>query len=362
MPTRAAFSPCHLDRTLSIISQTRALARAALSVELKSRVAIVALSGVIGLAVGGAYLGGEAVQASTIRAKVERLQEAEARGYSEEALANAAGGLDASALAIANRHAPDGQTGSALRDRQSELLMARLDATSKSPSTTPARPFQMAGALDQSRDLDCLTRVAYYEARGEGAEGMRAVTQVVLNRVRHSAFPSSVCGVVYQGSNRSTGCQFSFTCNGAMHGAVNRTAWDRARDIASAALSGKVYGAVGNATHFHTTSVSPGWRNRLVRVTQVGDHYFYRFGGNAGTQNAFNAKPQPSVDNEVRLIAANLPAQTTTGPVPYKSLAEAEAASVTPAAAVSVPQSVQASTAPTQTGTVSSEAKSRAPT
>lgn len=347
---------------MSIISQTRALAQAALSVELKSRVAIIALGGVIGLAVGGAYLGGEAVQASTIRAKVERLQEAEAGGYSEEALASAAGGLDASALAIANRHAPDGSNGSAQRDRQNQLLMARLDETSKSPSTTPARPFQMAGALDQSRDLDCLTRVAYYEARGEGAEGMRAVTQVVLNRVRHPAFPSSVCGVVYQGSNRSTGCQFSFTCNGAMRGSVNRAAWDRARDIASAALSGKVFGAVGNATHFHTTSVSPGWRNRLVRVTQVGDHYFYRFGGNAGSQNAFTSKPQPSVDNQPRLVAANLPAQASasTGPVPYRALTETDAAAPTPVA-VTAPQTVQVSTAPTQSGTVANEAKSRAP-
>jgi len=354
--TGAAFSPCHLDRTLSILSQTRALAQAALSVELKSRVAILTLGGVIGLAVGGAYLGGEAVQASTIRAKAERLQEAGANGYSQEALADAAGGLDASALAIANRHAPNGVSGSALRDRQTELLMARLDETTKPSSTTPARPFQMAGALDQSRDLDCLTRAAYYEARGEGADGMRAVTQVVLNRVRHSAFPSSVCGVVYQGSNRSTGCQFSFTCNGAMRGAVNRAAWNRARDIASEALSGKVYAAVGTATHFHTTSVSPGWRNRLVRVTQVGDHYFYRFGGRSGTQNAFNAKPEPSVQNDTRLIAAVLPAQPAQGPVAYRSLVENEAAADTAV------KPAQVTTVSTHSGTAPVDTKGHAPT
>ena len=37
-------------------------------------------------------------------------------------------------------------------------------------------------------------------------------------------------------------------------GAVNRAAWNRARDVASKALSGQVYAPVGNATHFHTTS------------------------------------------------------------------------------------------------------------
>ena len=333
---------------MSILSQTRALAQAALSVELKSRVAILALGGVIGLAVGGAYLGGEAVQASTLRAKVERLQEAGADGYSQEALANAAGGLDASALAIANRHASDGVNGAALRDRQTELLMARLDEAARPSSTTPARPFKMTGALDQSRDLDCLTRVAYYEARGEGADGMRAVTQVVLNRVRHPSFPNSICGVVYQGSNRSTGCQFSFTCNGAMRGNVNRAAWDRAREIASKALSGQVYGAVGNSTHFHTTRVNPVWRHSLVRVTQVGDHYFYRYGGRAGSQNAFSSQPEPSRNREARLIAA---ADTTPrGPVPYKSLADQPQ---TPSAAA--PQSAQVHTVSTHSGTTSSE-------
>ena len=37
-------------------------------------------------------------------------------------------------------------------------------------------------------------------------DGQRAVAQVILNRVRHPAYPPSVCGVVYQGSTRKTGC------------------------------------------------------------------------------------------------------------------------------------------------------------
>lgn len=336
---------------MSIISQTRALAQAALSVELRSRVAILTLGGVIGLAIGGAYLGGEAVQASTLRNKVERLQEAESAGYSQEALANAVGGLDASALTIANRHDPYG-TNSAQRDRQTELLMARLDETSKSATTTPARPFRMAGALDQSRDLDCLTRAAYYEARGEGKDGMKAVVQVVLNRVRHPSFPNSVCGVVYQGSNRSSGCQFSFTCNGSMRGTVNRTAWDRAREVASKALSGQVFAAVGNATHFHTTAVSPGWRNNLVRVTQVGDHYFYRYGGRSGQQDAFRAKPEPSALPEARMIAANDTAAS--GPVPYRSLFETE----TPPSATAI----KVQTVSTHSGTVQVETQAQTAT
>ena len=131
------------------------------------------------------------------------------------------------------------------------------------------------------------------------------MAQVVLNRVRHPAFPKSVCGVVYQGAARRTGCQFSFTCSGVMRGRVNQAAWNRARDVASKALSGGVYAAVGNATHFHTTGVSPAWRGSLVRVSQVGSHLFYRFGGRSGSRGAFTYAPRPSTDaDQPRLIQA----------------------------------------------------------
>ena len=136
---------------------------------------------------------------------------------------------------------------------------------------------------------------------------MKAVAQVVLNRVRHRAFPNSVCGVVFQGAGRRTGCQFSFTCNGTMRGRVNTAAWNRARDIASAALSGTVYARVGNATHFHTTGVSPRWRHTLVQVGPVGDHLFYRFGGRSGSGAAFTYAARPSTDADApRLIQASL--------------------------------------------------------
>ena len=310
----------------------------------------------VGLAVGCAYLGGAAAKATTVRAQAERIQSATAAGFTEEALAAAAGGLDESALAIARRHDPYTVAGSAQRDRQSELLTARLEqlrgqsvqADLRRVSLTgpiAAQPFRLGGALDASRDLDCLTQAAYYEARGEGREGMKAVAQVVLNRVRHRAFPNSVCGVVFQGAGRRTGCQFSFTCDGSMRGRVNTAAWNRARDIASAALSGTVYAAVGNATHFHTTGVSPRWRNTLVRVSQVGDHLFYRFGGRSGSGAAFTYAARPSTDADTpRLIQASLDptnAVRDAGAVAYTLLLAQEGraapAPAEPAAAAPVP-------------------------
>src|SRR5437868_6142648 len=114
-----------------------------------------------------------------------------------------------------------------------------------------AQPFANAGTdLDQRRALLCLTQAVYYEAGFEPAEGRRAVAQVVLNRLRHPAFPKSVCGVVYQGST-GTVCQFSFVCDGALYRRPAIDAWREAEAIAAAALSGYVEKSVGLATHYH---------------------------------------------------------------------------------------------------------------
>lgn len=325
--------------------------------------------GVVGLVIGCAYLGGSAAKTTTVRAQAERLQGATSAGFTEEALSAAAGGLDASALTIARRHDPYTVAGGAQRDRQAELLTARLEQLRGEPadkalrrislSTDAARPFRLPNALDASRDLECLTQAAYYEARGEGRDGMQAVAQVVLNRARHPAFPKSVCGVVFQGATLRTGCQFSFTCNGSMRARVNPVAWNRARDVASKALSGSVYAAVGNATHFHTTGVSPSWRNSLIQVSQVGSHLFYRFGGRSGSSGAFSYAAQPSRPTDrPQLMQANLdPAETVRQAgqaVAYQVLLAQEGrAASAPTAVASAPAprpaAVAASAAPTPT-------------
>ena len=116
-----------------------------------------------------------------------------------------------------------------------------------------ARPFAMRGADEatRARALECLTSAIYYEAGNESADGQRAVAQVVLNRLRHPAFPASVCEVVYQGSTRETGCQFTFTCDGSLARRPSADAWSRARKVAEAALGGAVYAPAGWATHYH---------------------------------------------------------------------------------------------------------------
>ncbi|HWK36068.1 cell wall hydrolase [Sphingomonas sp.] len=160
---------------------------------------------------------------------------------------------------------------------------AVIDATIR-----PAQPFVLRGTSgDQARALQCLTTAIYYEAASEPDDGQAAVAQVILNRVRHPAFPPSVCGVVYQGSERA-GCQFSFACDGAMARVPMRAAWERARRTAALALAGRVFAPVGLATHYHTYAVRPSWQKSLVMTGVFGAHFFHRWKGWWGTAAAFN--------------------------------------------------------------------------
>ncbi|MBB4841084.1 spore germination cell wall hydrolase CwlJ-like protein [Sphingomonas kyeonggiensis] len=179
-------------------------------------------------------------------------------------------------------------------------------------SIQPALPFHLAGSgVDKARALQCLTTAIYYEAANEPSDGQRAVAQVILNRVRHPAFPATVCGVVFQGSEKR-GCQFSFACDGAMARAPMRSAWDRAARVAAAALSGQVFGAVGEATHYHTYAVTPSWNRSLVMTGVFGAHFFHRWKGWWGTAAAFRqayrgGEPLPQPHARIDLADAIAP-------------------------------------------------------
>jgi hypothetical protein len=157
----------------------------------------------------------------------------------------------------------------------------------------PMRPFRLAlDSADGARALQCLSQAVYYEAAREPELGQEAVAQVVLNRLRHPAYPKSVCGVVFQGSLRATGCQFSFTCDGSMRYAPEPAYWRRAQAVARHALAGFVMREVGSATHYHADYVAPYWAPTLVKLRQVGAHIFYRWTGPWGEPPAFTGRYQ----------------------------------------------------------------------
>jgi spore germination cell wall hydrolase CwlJ-like protein len=188
-------------------------------------------------------------------------------------------------------------------------------------SIQPAQPFAEAGtAIDRSRALQCLTTAIYYEAATEPDDGQKAVAQVILNRVRHPAFPGTVCGVVFQGSEKR-GCQFSFACDGALARAPSREYWARAQKVAAAALAGSVFAPVGLATHYHTYAVTPSWNRSLVMTGTYGAHFFHRWKGYWGTAAAFTQgyrgheplpAPHPSAAPPPTAIAAVLPRPAAT--------------------------------------------------
>ncbi|MBR0552252.1 cell wall hydrolase [Stakelama marina] len=171
-----------------------------------------------------------------------------------------------------------------LPDRAAPTDYQALDAG----TITAAQPFVMRGsATDRARAAQCLTTAIYYEAATEPDNGQRAVAQVILNRVRHPAFPDTVCGVVYQGSDKR-GCQFSFACDGSLARTPERKYWLRAKMVAEAALAGSVFPPVGLATHYHTYAVTPAWNRSLVMTGVFGAHFFHRWKGWWGTAAAFN--------------------------------------------------------------------------
>lgn len=185
--------------------------------------------------------------------------------------------------------------------------------------------FKPATAEDRRRALRCLTQAVYYEAALEPTDGQAAVAQVILNRVRDPNYANSVCGVVYEGAERVTGCQFSFTCDGSLAQAPVRWAWDRAARVAERALAGAVATEVGTATHYHADYVHPWWAPTLSKLTQIGAHIFYRWKGVYGEPAAFRqaySGREPRID-EARFARPRL--QIASATEAEAALAEAAA-------------------------------------
>ncbi|CAN5324656.1 cell wall hydrolase [soil metagenome] len=182
----------------------------------------------------------------------------------------------------------------------------------------PAKPFVFHAATeaDRQRAMRCLTQGIYYEAALESTEGQEGVAQVILNRVRDPNYPNTVCGVVFQGAERTTGCQFSFTCDGSLASPPVDWAWERARTVAARALAGHVAEKVGTATHYHADYVHPWWSPTLAKITQIGAHIFYRWKGVPGETASFRqtyATHEPVIDYvrfsrpRVMVASANAP-------------------------------------------------------
>lgn len=269
----------------------------------------------VGLALGAVYMAGGMARAATDHTRAERVAQLAAGQFSESVLQREA--ADPVVLRLAQEHDPS--VGDDAEDRQLQALTERLRGLKPD-------------AMQQARDLDCLTDAVYYEARGETTRGQQAVATVVLNRVKNPSFPKTVCGVVFQ--RASAGCQFSFACDGSMRHGREASAWEDARHVAARALSGYVLRDIGSATHFHTIDVAPEWGPKMLRVAQVGLHVFYRFNPHARDLPISAPEPQravftaqPAGDQPTLRLAAALVQKTDApaaqpAPAPAKPAAE----------------------------------------
>lgn len=133
------------------------------------------------------------------------------------------------------------------------------------PAAQPVAEDEDDGSQVSEAELACLTRVILYEAGAESRAGQLAVAQVVLNRTRSGRFPRTICGVINQRGQFSSIRSFN---------APRGARWERAEDIAEAALDGERAPGVGNALFFHAAHVRP--FSGRTRVARLGNHIFYR--------------------------------------------------------------------------------------
>lgn len=224
-----------------------------------------------------------------------------------------------------------------LEAEEAQRINAERPVDARPDSPAAAFRLRLADKTNYASALECLTQAIYYEAAGEGLDGQRAVAQVVLNRVRHPAYPSSICATVYEGSERITSCQFTFTCDGSLARRPIRSLWRQAEGVARKALAGFVFAPVGHSTHYHADYVVPYWAASLDKKIQLGRHIFYRFRGGLGSSRTFNQRysggesiPTAKADIAAALEALTGEEVTLSEPDPLAHLSQDVVAPIVP--------------------------------
>jgi len=160
-----------------------------------------------------------------------------------------------------------------------QLAMAKPVSIKIAPAPEAKLPSADAAMTKLLAEHRCLSEVLYFEARGEGDKGQKAVAEVVFHRMNSGNYGHSICAVVYEGSGHP-GCQFSFTCNGDLNREKEARAWTESERLAAEILTDQAWrkDSTGGATNYHASSISPDWAPTLEKTGQIGNHIFYRGG------------------------------------------------------------------------------------
>ncbi|MGE0008406.1 MAG: cell wall hydrolase [Parvibaculaceae bacterium] len=178
---------------------------------------------------------------------------------------------------------PEASDGDVAAKHEPEKIGKRLAMTPpvwKMESTFKLKRSEKQKVAAQRRirlaEENCLAKAVYFEARSESELGQLAVAKVVLNRVKDPNYPKTICGVVYQGSDRRNSCQFSFACDGLADEVKNKAAWEHSKRIAKKAIAGdQTIRVIGAATNYHADYVRPRWAKEMRKLIKIGRHIFY---------------------------------------------------------------------------------------
>lgn len=135
-----------------------------------------------------------------------------------------------------------------------------------------------ASAEEFNREVTCLTRNIYFEARGESYDGWRGVAHVTLNRVISDRYPDSICGVVRQKNERGR-CQFSWYCDG-LRDIVGDDPKEASRFIEIAKLAERMmtefeWDIANGALHYYNAAkANPRWAWGQTPCAKIGSHIF----------------------------------------------------------------------------------------
>ncbi len=160
------------------------------------------------------------------------------------------------------------------------LLLVPVTSDLKPPIQEVVVEAEKRVILDE-RDVACLSKNIYFEARGEDTEGQIAVAHVTLNRVEHKKFPNTICEVVHQakvwdGHPVRYQCQFSWYCDGKSDEIHDWRSYHAITEVARMVLLGYIEDNTDGSTFYHANYVKPHWSNNMAVAVIHDKHIFYR--------------------------------------------------------------------------------------
>jgi len=138
-----------------------------------------------------------------------------------------------------------------------------------------------------TEEIKCLAQNIYFESRSESTAGQIAVALVVMNRVKSTKFPNTVCEAVKEGEVRTTWrghrvpkrdrCHFSWYCDGLSDTPTDEEAWIKSIVLANDIILGRYPDITMGSLWYHAVYIKPPWwALTLEPVVRIDNHIFYR--------------------------------------------------------------------------------------